>query len=224
MSKYQPDIFGLTKEQLKSIKDFINDKSNQQEYAIVTDIETLGTERDSVVLSLSSLVFPLNVGNRGLKTILGNNPDRYHINLDIPSQLKLGRTVTTSTLEFWLKNNFDLFKETINRETKNLESIKDYLKWFDTVMELTKAKHYYRGPDFDHVILNSLYKTVGIEIPFDTNKTPRDVRTFIDACLGTSKGYIVNLPKDNTVHDSMGDCLNDSKAMQLAYAIKNKMI
>lgn len=79
------------------------------------------------------------------------------------------------------------------------------------------AQPFARGTDFDPPILVSLFEDFSLPVPWKYNQV-RDVRTYIDALSGGSKGYLDEWQKPDwfVPHHSLHDCIRDAEQMQLA--------
>lgn len=217
----------LTQEELTDIKNHIKESSYLQKYFIIVDTETLGISSNAPVISLSAFIFPLDIRDTFLDENASSSFSRaFSIKLNIAEQLELGRKMDLSTVEFWLKNHIKTFIEELSGTQEPIESLQGYLEWIEywRAMTLSDVKVIYRGMDFDNPMIESLLKDAKLDIPWITPRFVRDARSYIDALLGTSTGRVPYVKKLETHHTSMGDCLDDARQIQIAYAIKNKLI
>ena len=152
----------------------------------VFDIETLGQQKNAVVVSAAFLVFDFNA-NKTFEELLA---DTHYVKFRIADQKASGRTTDQSTIDWWLKQPVDVKKELAPSSLdmsiqEGSDSILEYL-----------AKHgihskngrnvfrFCRGQDFDIPIMESLFSSVERELP-GAFYNSRDIRTFISTMLMT---------------------------------------
>lgn len=63
---------------------------------VMIDLETLGTQQDSVFLSVAAVQFDLHTGETG---------EEFYETITLDSALKAGRTIDSNTLEWWMGQN-----------------------------------------------------------------------------------------------------------------------
>jgi hypothetical protein len=186
------------------------------------DVETLGIESNSVILSMVLIYF--NPEEKPTYRELMNNA--FFVKLDAKDQIdRLDRTVTKSTLDWWKDQN--IF-------TKNLSLIAkdDDIKAEDALdmMREFVAKQCAKTPDamnstvwargnLDQMVLGSLENKLDVSPIFHFGRW-RDVRTAVDIFTGSKNGYCnVEHPefnKDDVVkHNPIHDCAYD--VMMLIY-------
>ena len=146
---------------------------------LMVDIETLGLQTDAVVLSIGAVAFDRNVLDDFHSFDIDGS--RYFYNtLEIQPQLDKGRTVTASTLEFWKKQ-----PEMPERKAGLLTVFAAFNVWLYKNFQQRDFCVWAKGPDFDIVILENLYRMhVHVQVPpmppLFQYWQARDVRTAVD--------------------------------------------
>ncbi len=161
------------------------------------DIETFGVDSNSVVVSISAVVFDRESGENGAT---------FEIGVDIKEQLDNGAVIDGDTIMWWLGQNDDA-RNQLTRMKKR--SVGTALKKFTKFCAEHDVKCLWgNGATFDNVIVRNLYKRHGYEFP-----TPfwsdRDVRTAVDLNnIDTREFEFVG-----TKHNGLDDCRHQIKYM-----------
>ena len=131
---------------------------NPNNLHFMLDIETLGTESDSVVTEI------------GLCSFSGNKeyaPSGVFGKLNIKEQVDAGRRIDKKTIEWHLENNTSNFLSYIDSDKGTCS---DVLSEILTFVKSEKAKMpdsniyiWANSPTFDIIILQSLYKSLGFD-------------------------------------------------------------
>ncbi|USD30908.1 3'-5' exoribonuclease [Pseudoalteromonas sp. SCSIO 43201] len=188
---------------------------------IVVDTETLDTSPSAVVLTVSAVRVSLDTGlslpvNDGVLNEVGENI--LHIMPNVTEQLLSGRTTSAGTIAWWNGQSNQAKQSVLSGSTMLLADALALLTAF-----IGDAQVFCRGTDFDPPILASLYKSAGLKAPWKYNQV-RDVRTFIDALSGGTKGYLENWEQPSWLvpHHSLHDCIRD--AMQMVEVSKGQCV
>jgi hypothetical protein len=130
------------------------------------DLETMGNESFSSIISIGAVEFNIETGKTG---------EEFYRVIDLQSCLNLGLVINASTLLWWLEQEDIARKELINspktplihvlQEFSNFNRNKDYQVWGNSAR-------------FDCGILQNAYNKAGIPIPWDFRKE-RCVRTLV---------------------------------------------
>lgn len=190
---------------------------------LLIDIETLGTDTDSVVLSIACVPFVLETHTYFSELLKVG----FCVKFDVQEQIKTyHRTVEDGTMKWWKakpkevfdamvrpsSNDVDL-KEGITRLNRFIKGIKNYY--------FNDSYVWSRGNNFDFPILKSLYKATGIGIPYNDWRV-RDVRTAIDIMAGVDNGqYELRFGGEgfiahNPLHDAAMDAARLNELFYLA--------
>lgn len=188
---------------------------------VVVDTETLATDKRALVLTLSAVRFDRNTqALTELRNLFNNGvlfedgETTLHLKLDVTQQLLAGRTVDPGTVKWWNSRSKEARDSIING---NAMPVREALTLFSIFIQ--GAQLFARGTDFDPPILATLFEDFGLPVPWRFNEV-RDVRTYIDALSGGTKGYLDDWQKPDwfVSHNSLHDCIRDAMQMQNAGA------
>lgn len=182
------------------------------------DIETLGVESTSVILSLSCIYFR----SEQKPTYQQLKERAFFVKFKAEDQaIRLKRKIDRGTVDWWEKQ-CAFVKQKSLLATPDDYTLEDGLKLFHEWVKAQgdeKCWVWARG-SLDQVILQSAERVVGMETIFPHNRW-RDVRTAIDLLYGTTNGYCdVDHPeflydRDVYKHNPIDDCALD--IMMLTY-------
>lgn len=197
------------------------DKLQDMEH-FMWDIETLGTGADSVVTSIGIVKFNIENGK-----ILG----KYATEFDVQEQLEAGRTVTASTLAFWMKQPRDAQSQVLDAmgDTGMLlmsmdGALRSLTGWIHDNSTGKKLSIWGNGPSFDNAIMKDLYSMSNIKYPFKYNDD-RCMRTMVDMCRTLTdidpKEEVANV---GTVHNALDDAVYQAKVISFALSQIKKAV
>lgn len=156
------------------------------------DLETLGANPNSVVLSIGAVFFDEN----GVY-------EEFYRELDAQAQIDLGRSISFDTLQWWIGQK-DMFPQGCGHSV--LED--DLLEFFNFCNKYEGVKVWGNGATFDISMMEDLIREVtASEVPWAFWNI-RDVRTIVDLYPESRGGFQNN-------HNA----LDDAKA-QAAWVIK----
>ena len=186
------------------------------------DVETLGIESNSVILSMVLIYF--NPEEKPTYRELMNNA--FFVKLDAKDQIdRLDRTVTKSTLDWWkdqniFTKNFSLIAKDDDVKAEDaLDMMREFVaKQCAKTPDAMNSTVWARG-NLDQMVLGSLENKLDVSPIFHFGRW-RDVRTAVDIFTGSKNGYCnVEHPefnKDDVVkHNPIHDCAYD--VMMLIY-------
>jgi hypothetical protein len=154
---------------------------------VMLDIETLGTNVDSIVLQVSLVRFDRQ----------GNIGESLSLCLNVGEQESLGLKKDDSTIEWWNNTNPELFKrllfEGVASLSDSLNQISSFFQYGDVL---------WCHATFDAPILSNLFKITQKRIPWKYTNV-RDIRTLVDLSHLNLSDY--NWVKEKT-HDALDDC------------------
>ncbi|UOL48691.1 exonuclease [Pseudomonas phage Astolliot] len=146
------------------------------------DIETLGKDPDSVIISAAFLAFEFNED----KTFQQYVDESFYVKFSIAEQKAAGRKIDPDTLEWWKKQIPEVRKELMPTAKdvsmkEGSKQIRAYLasKGIDKNVEKNTIR-FCRGQDFDIPIISHMMESVEEELP-GSYWNSRDIRTFIAA-------------------------------------------
>ena len=136
---------------------------------LMLDIETMSTDNNALVVSISAVQFDMTTGEIGAE---------FEIGLDQKQQLEKGAEMDIETVNWWSKQD----KEAIEALSRIVpRDVDEALKQFNDFIKLnfkpiSKIKLWGNGATFDNVIVRNLYKRHSIDfvIPYYADM---DVRT-----------------------------------------------
>lgn len=153
------------------------------------DIETVGLESNSAVLSLAMAYYDPST-KIDYKKILS---ETFFVKFDLNIQLKeFGRTYTQSSLDWWRKQSeaakiCSLLPSESDVHPK--QGIADLRKWFNGFPDAKKQLVWVRG-SLDQPVVESLFRSLDEE-PLVMYNAWRDVRTALDCFYPNStNGYV----------------------------------
>ena len=194
----------------------------------VFDVETLGKESNSVILSMAAIYFNPDEQPGHQKLF----DEAFFVKFDVADQMKrLDRKVGKSTMQWWAKQcenvRIKSFKPNPAIDVKFEDGYEAMRQWAKSKDD-TKCYVWARG-NLDQLVLDSFEEQLSIEPIWDYNRW-RDVRTAVDFLYNVNNGYvkaevppwIETFDKDLhiTKHNPIDDCVLD--AMMLMYGKPNE--
>jgi hypothetical protein len=155
---------------------------------IMLDIETMGNESFSSIISIGALEFDINTGKTGKE---------FYANIDLQSCIDLGLIINASTVIWWMKQNEEARKEFT--EKKSVPIIKALLAFSQFCNK--DYEIWGNSARFDCGILQNAYNKAGLAIPWDYRKE-RCVRTLVSFNPEIKKKF----PSIGTAHNAISDC------------------
>jgi len=165
---------------------------------VMLDIETLATSPDAVVLTFGAVKF--NPFNASIPMTKG-----LYCRLDVDEQIALGRAVDPGTVDWWGTQSPEVREEALGDDGRiGLVNFTRELNRFVVGADRIWAQ----GPVFDIVILENLYRQLGIPAPWFYYSI-RDSRTLLKALGDTRKPGAL-------AHNALADCVAQAEAIQSA--------
>jgi len=155
---------------------------------LMLDIETMGNESFSSIVSIGALEFDINTGNTGRE---------FYVNVDLQSCIDLGLIVNASTIMWWMSQNTQAIKDLTEPPVLH---IKDALLEFSKFC-INDYEIWGNSARFDCGILQNAYNKANVPIPWDFRKE-RCVRTLVSFNPGIKK----NCQSVGTSHNALSDC------------------
>ena len=164
---------------------------------MMIDIETLDTVRTSVVIQVAAIVFDMD--DRGHWAELNS----IDICLPVSTQVDEGRTISGSTLAWWLnESRYEVFSKLIKRANTSK------LDYSDKIQQLKVdlgghgcVEYWFQGPTFDAIILEDL---IGDLVPWKFYQV-RDQRTADSLAIDQAE---IKKMKKVITHDALEDVRN----------------
>jgi hypothetical protein len=188
----------------------------------VFDVETLGKDSSSVILSMACLYFNPEEKKSYQELI----DSAFFVKLDAEDQmLRLKRTSKRGTIEWWSKQCDNARNKSFRPSVIDVtaeEAVESLRTWSTQFLNHDTCVVWARG-NLDQLVLDSLEEQLEVKPVFYFSRW-RDVRTAIDFIIGSPSGYAkVDYPGFDpalhvTKHNPVDDCAYD--AMQLMYGVK----
>lgn len=182
------------------------------------DVETLGIESNSVILSMACVYFDIEKKPSYDEIV----KSAFFVKLNAKDQIdRLGRTVTKSTLDWWATQAPAVKNLSFNPSPNDVlaeDALDQFQAWVDQQPNNNTATVWARG-NLDQMVLGSLEDKLKRKNVFHFGRW-RDVRTAVDIFTGSTNGYCkVDYPGFESYqvvkHDPRHDCAFD--AMMLMY-------
>ena len=171
---------------------------------LMIDLETLSTKPNAVILSLGAVKF--NPYNSYID--IDNGLD---IKVDVDSQITLGRDVQEDTLTWWTKQPAEVQDAAFGLD--NRASLASFVTMLNKAM--VGVDHVWcQGPVFDIVILENLYKQLGVPVPWNYWQI-RDSRTLFGV-FGDPR-----TKNRKEAHNALMDCYYQAIGVQGIYKQQN---
>lgn len=158
---------------------------------MMIDIETLDTTNTAVVIQVGWCLFNATQISKPTEVVM-----------DIQEQIDLGRTISASTLRWWMEQP-DIARQKVfcNEDLKDLDYLGTRLR---TVIAENEIEHVWsHGPHFDMAILKDLLGDTVFHY-----RSPRDTRTIALLAPDATK------PAPITKHDAGDDAYAQAQWMQ----------
>lgn len=163
---------------------------------IMIDIETMGSQSHSAIISIGAVRFDLETGAIG---------ERFYVNVDLQSCLDAGLLINSDTLMWWLNQNEEARKKITEKGVALSVALLSLASFIDDDSEV-----WGNSARFDLGILSDAYNKLNFQIPWNFRKE-RCVRTLV-AFAPEIKEAEVNI---GVAHDALADCI-----FQISYCSK----
>ena len=172
---------------------------------IMLDLETLGTDSNAVVVSISAVEFDLDTGKQGSDIEIG---------LNLLEQALNGGIIDTSTLSWWSSQSAKAKSSLLRIPVLSIDDALDkFNTWIESIdHDLKDIKLWGNGATADNVWVRNLYRRHNIDfvLPYWCDC---DVRTLVTISGISTRDYKFTGLKHNGIHD----CLHQIKYCTDAY-------
>jgi DNA polymerase III epsilon subunit-like protein len=184
--------------------DELSDKENVFGH-LMLDIETMGNESFSSIISIGALEFNINTGKTGKE---------FYTNVDLQSCLDYGLTVNASTIMWWMQQSEQARKDFVEKTPLRIEeALLDFCQFCNKEYQV-----WGNSARFDCGILQNAYNKLDIPIPWDFRKE-RCVRTLVSLNPEIKE----NFPSVGTAHNALSDCYYQVGYCSLIWQSLNKI-
>lgn len=159
---------------------------------VMLDLETLGNGKDKCVCQIGAIFFDNSTGE------LGN---RFKVNVDAASHMKLGAQMDAPTVYWWLKQSKEAQNSITSGELVDITTAITQLNEF-----LRPAKRIWSHATFDFVTIQETFKQCGVKPTFKYS-AGLDLRTL--TYLGGVK--VDKIAREGIHHDALDDCIYQVK-------------
>lgn len=140
---------------------------------VMVDIETVGVRPGAGVLSVGVVLFDPR------DSVYGE--ESFYCTLNLEQQLEKGAVTDPDTLAWWNKQSDAIREQAFAGSTVDVAA--DLLRFRNLILERPKSWLWTKGPAFDSVILQDLFRRFNVAWPFGY-QADRDVRTIEDLAKG----------------------------------------
>jgi exodeoxyribonuclease VIII len=162
-------------------------------FEAIIDIETLGVQANSIILTIGGIKFKRYEKIQDL-----DNYQKFYKRIDIDSCKEKGLQTDKDTIIWWNEQSDNIRHESIfHPDRYKLEEVLKELSGF-----LIDCKYIWSQGSFDSIILENAYKKCNLPIPWKFWQI-RDSRTLFDVLNVDLKSIEY---KSNEVHNALVDC------------------
>jgi len=175
------------------------------ELNIMLDLETLSTENNAAILSISAVLFSMGTGEI--------HSEFEHF-LKVQPQIEKGAIIDADTVFWWLRQDDEARASLAKGQEKAvmpLVAVQAFVGWLNYELsddELETVGLYGNGIGADNIWLRNLFAREGITFPL-AHWRDRDMRTLID--LFNAGGIKANEPFIGIKHNGLDDCKHQIK-------------
>jgi len=182
---------------------------------IMVDIETLGTDSDTMILTIGAIPFTNEA------KIVAPKTEWFYKKVDLNSYKKYKNdfSMDYNTLIWWLKqDDKPRYEAFIEKPRDPIDVVmEDFAKWLIKTTN-NDIRIWSHGKDFDTVVLQHAFKVVSVDCPW-TYWNTRDTRT-VYSMAGIDMRDIT-IPEGFDAHNALGDCLKQIDGLNLAFLVIN---
>lgn len=164
---------------------------------VMLDIETLATDSNALVLSIAAVRFDCSAENTG--PWIGYDSNQFFEVPQLLEQILMGRSVDPATQKFWAEQ--PSAAQAHWAEPILSSPVREVLTDLGAFVE-GASRIWANGAVFDFGILESLYRQVGLKVPWKYNVV-RDARTFYDT---SERCRTSDLVSEGVAHNPLYDC------------------
>lgn len=172
---------------------------------VMMDIETLSTNSNGVITTISAVQFDLETGSIGKE---------FEIAIKVPQQVEKGAVIDIDTVSWWFSQDTKAIIAMLRLSKQDVEfALLAFNNWLKSLEQpVNEMKLWGNGVSFDNVMVRNLYKRHKIEfaLPYWCDN---DVRTLVT--LGNIDAR--NFKFEGVKHYGIDDCKHQIKYCHTAY-------
>lgn len=156
---------------------------------VMVDLETMSTESNAAICSIGAVKFSIDEG------VI----DTFYCTVDASDCKAKGLHISSDTVRWWSKQPKEVL-DALRKDTLPLWSaLTQFSQWYGAEQYPTWGC----GSDFDNVILENAYKSVGMQRPWNAwkNRCYRTIREVIK---------LPEAPRQGTYHNALDDALHQT--------------
>jgi hypothetical protein len=177
--------------------------------SLMVDLETMDTANTAAILAIGAVFFDPADEN----TTAELKAASFSRTISLPSNEVAGRTISASTVMWWMQQNDAARRRLYDGELVPLnQALNHFVQWIDS-LKPKPIRLWAKDPDFDNSILANAFANQNMRWVFPYWST-RSVRTIIE--LAWPDGDKPDV-MDGTAHDAIDDAIQQVKHVQLAY-------
>jgi DNA polymerase III epsilon subunit-like protein len=157
---------------------------------VMIDIETMGNQSFSSILSIGAVRFDLKTGEIG---------DKFYTTIDLESCLHMGLLINADTLKWWMKQNDQAKKDLFDGDQLPINQALYLLSQFINKKDIVWGN----SARFDCGILSDAYNKCRLPLPWDF-RDERCVRTLVSFYPKMKSGEKMT----GTYHNAIDDCIH----------------
>jgi len=158
---------------------------------VMIDIETLGTEPGSAILSIGAAVFDT-----------GGVRETFHRSISLTSCQEAGLSIDAETLQWWLDQD-DEAQGVLTGGDDLRRVLSEFGCWYRS-QDVDEV--WANSPSFDCVMLEHAFDTVGIKTPWEFYEE-RDFRTLKEL------PFAADVEQDGVEHDALDDAVYQAQVV-----------
>lgn len=167
---------------------------------VMLDLETFDTKPSAAIVSIGAVRFDVNEPG-----VLG---ETLYVNVDLDSNLELGRTVSAATIEWWLDQSSEARQRLVELPVLELPEALSRLSQFIRAGDRVWGN----GAGFDNVIVADAYRSCKLAQPW---------QFWSDMCYRTLKTVFSDVPKpefNGVKHHALHDAMYQAQHLQGIFA------
>lgn len=179
---------------------------------IMLDLETLGTSRNSVIVSIGAVRFDPNDTSVGVRYFTAQfDADGMAL------QQRMGMTIDAATVAWWMRQGAAA-RQLFTNPTSVEDPVDALSKFAEFYNEVPDTRLWACGTDLDNSLLSDMYKAFSLPVPWRYSVS-RDYRTMREI-----PGAPKLLDRHGVEHDALDDAITQMKHLQEIYTWQRSLL